>query len=314
MFMIYLYHKECGMDYFSLSKLLVSKKKYSKIVKRAQRLSQKKLGKILLDAISQGDKDVFDFVLPYLSDVNVKNSLGESATMYAAHYRQTEMFEALVERGAILGKTTKRSFSCTMDSIHECFNKSLFGPDLHYGNDIYYVHTKPGANELMYAVASVTRENSTDIVKAVLKAGQLDVNAQDADGYTALMYAAECGNVPAVLLLLEAGAKVDVQNKNGNTALMIALTRMHADFMVKALVLAGASETIKNNFGECAIDINEHVKKRTGVDALERANRAKNLANLQDKKHAFAIVKKAVNKTYHTDVDVEDENNAYFER
>ena len=109
------------MNYLSLSKKMKSKTKFSKIVKRLQKQSQKQLGNILLDAIVADDKYVFDVVLPYLQDVNAVNSFGESATMYAAHYRRKEMFEDLLERGARLGRTTKRSFSCWMDSSHEYF-------------------------------------------------------------------------------------------------------------------------------------------------------------------------------------------------
>ena len=50
----------------------------------------------------------------------------------------------------------------------------------------------------------------------------VDVNANDKEGWTALMYAAGSGNVECVKNLIAAGANVHAKNNNGRTALMIA--------------------------------------------------------------------------------------------
>lgn len=59
------------------------------------------------------------------------------------------------------------------------------------------------------------------IVADCLKKGA-NVNFQNWDGVTALMYATEAGNKPMVKLLLEKGAKVNLQPSNGITALSTA--------------------------------------------------------------------------------------------
>ncbi|MBQ8468155.1 MAG: ankyrin repeat domain-containing protein [Clostridia bacterium] len=301
------------MDYNSIEKLFNSRTKYSKLLKKVKRLSQKKLGSILFDCICENNEDIFDFVLPMLENPNPSNSFGETATMYAAHYRRATMFKKLQERGAKLGSTTNHSFSCLMDGANEYYVTSLFAPNLHFGMDIYRYHQFGGVNDLMYAVAGIREiNNSAEIVKLILSSGEIDVNAKDADGYTALMYAAESGNVPAVVLLLEAGAEIDAQNKYGNTALMIALTRMHSDYMIKTLVLCGSDQTIKNNFGENAMDINRNVKERVGVDNLAKANRAKNMNLFNDQRHGRRIIKKLVNAKFDQNIYVEDDQNEYF--
>ena len=59
------------------------------------------------------------------------------------------------------------------------------------------------------------------IVKGLLAAGA-ELDAQDANGWSALMSAIEKGCVEAARELLRAGAAVDLENADGTTALMLA--------------------------------------------------------------------------------------------
>lgn len=78
-----------------------------------------------------------------------------------------------------------------------------------------------------------------------------DINAQDAEGKTALMSAVNEGLVDGVKLLIEKGADVNAKNKSGITALAIANYRIKTPYsdiqdmykeIVKLLELAGAKE------------------------------------------------------------------------
>jgi ankyrin repeat protein len=67
----------------------------------------------------------------------------------------------------------------------------------------------------------------SSVVKAFLRAGA-NANAQDSNGNTALMAAAEYNNVEAVRLLLEAHADRGLRNRDGQTALSIAASENHS--------------------------------------------------------------------------------------
>ena len=56
-----------------------------------------------------------------------------------------------------------------------------------------------------------------ECAKALLGAGA-DINKQDNDGYTPLMYAAWCGKIEVVRELLKRGAKKEMKNNGGKTA------------------------------------------------------------------------------------------------
>ncbi len=61
-----------------------------------------------------------------------------------------------------------------------------------------------------------------DLVKVLLEKDDADINAQDADGTTGLMYAADNNHPEICSLLLEYGAEINFRNHKGSTALMFA--------------------------------------------------------------------------------------------
>jgi len=65
-------------------------------------------------------------------------------------------------------------------------------------------------------------EGHEEIVKLLITTAKADVNAKDKDGTNALMAAAARGHVTVVTELVKAGANVNEQNSDGHTALMFA--------------------------------------------------------------------------------------------
>ena len=75
-----------------------------------------------------------------------------------------------------------------------------------------------------------------------------DVNIQEREGCTALMRAALLGRDKCVDILIQGGADVNVQNRLGNTALMEAVREDH-DKCVKTLIQRGADVNTQNRGG-----------------------------------------------------------------
>jgi hypothetical protein len=78
------------------------------------------------------------------------------------------------------------------------------------------------------------------------------LDAQDHDGWTALMWAAWSGMPKVVDLLLEHGANLALADRHGNTALHIAAERGQAE-IVKALLAKGADKNLRNQAGQTAL-------------------------------------------------------------
>lgn len=110
------------------------------------------------------------------------------------------------------------------------------------------------------ALMLASGKNSPLAVEALLK-HNAQANLQDNEGNTALIWAS-CGmyNGWAVTIseaLLKNGAMVDLSNKNGMTALMLAVEHDNAA-LVYMLLQYGADPNKKNNAGKSAVDIAEH--------------------------------------------------------
>jgi len=84
------------------------------------------------------------------------------------------------------------------------------------------------------------------------------IDAQDAEGWTPLMWAAATGQAQIAQTLLGRGAKTDVQGKKGETALMCAAEACDEKILL-LLIHAGAKADLKNNAGETVRDILQHL-------------------------------------------------------
>jgi ankyrin repeat protein len=121
-----------------------------------------------------------------------------------------------------------------------------------------------GKGAIIYAAA----KGYSDIVAALLD-NRLNVNLAYGHSLTALMWAAGHGNdVPepeglkTVEMLVSRGAKLDLTDDRGRTALMIAAERNHP-MVVAFLLQKGADRSLKDKTGKTASDlaVNEEVRK-----------------------------------------------------
>jgi len=101
-------------------------------------------------------------------------------------------------------------------------------------------------------VADAVRNRNSSALQTLLKQGA-NVNAAQADGTTALHWAAHWNDVEAVNLLLRAGANAKAVNRYGVTPLSEAVTSGSAS-MIQALLTAGADpKTLTTEDGETVL-------------------------------------------------------------
>ncbi|KAK4556156.1 Allantoicase [Recurvomyces mirabilis] len=93
-------------------------------------------------------------------------------------------------------------------------------------------------------VQRIVRGDASDLI---------DIDGVDAEGTPPLVYASCFGHKDVVLALLNAGATVDIQDRNQWTALMWAMTNRHKD-IAKTLLDHGASTDVKSSSGRTALD------------------------------------------------------------
>jgi hypothetical protein len=97
-------------------------------------------------------------------------------------------------------------------------------------------------------------DGNLEALKQHIAAGT-DLNQRSPDGQktTPLITAAALGRVQVAKALIEAKADLNLQNKDGSTALHTAAFLCHPE-IVEALLKAGADKAIKTNTGATALD------------------------------------------------------------
>ena len=95
---------------------------------------------------------------------------------------------------------------------------------------------------------------SVKSIPALVAAGS-DIDAADAEGRTALHYAARDGQNAVVVELLNHGASVYAQDNRGRTPLHLAAMSDNANSVIDVLLAAGAPRTMRDNDGKTARDI-----------------------------------------------------------
>ncbi|CDK31054.1 ankyrin repeat domain-containing protein [Candidatus Babela massiliensis] len=104
----------------------------------------------------------------------------------------------------------------------------------------------------------ISEEDKKEVIRLLLLGANIDV--QDKDGNTALIIAAKKPNSDIIRILIASGANVNAQNKDANTALMEAIHEYWNPFyydyykdIVKLLIANGADVNLKNNKGQTAL-------------------------------------------------------------
>ncbi len=126
---------------------------------------------------------------------------------------------------------------------------------------------------------------------AVLLEAGADVNVQNRDGETALMLAIENGDQEAVRKLIEAGADVNVQNSWDKTALILAAKKGDR-WSLQKLIEAGADVNVQNRDGETALML---AVKRGDQEAVRKLIEAGADVNVQDRSGNTALMMVAKN-------------------
>jgi hypothetical protein len=137
---------------------------------------------------------------------------------------------------------------------------------------------KPGVTPLMLAAA----RNDLDELKSLIAAGT-DPKQTDASGWNALMYASTVSSDFPVQVLLKAGADPNQSSPHGDTPLMVnALSAYWNDDLVKA----GAKVNAQNRDGQTALMF---LAARDKPDAIRDALRAGADPSLKDAKGRTAL-------------------------
>ena len=114
-------------------------------------------------------------------------------------------------------------------------------------------------------------QGSYDSLVLILEAGA-QINIVDEAGNNSLYHAAENGHIEVVELLLTHNAEIDRENRDGRTPLMAAARAGHQGVLA-TLIAAGAEVGLSDFTGRTALDLAREGRSRKVVQMLEKAKR-----------------------------------------
>lgn len=216
-------------------------------------------------AVYQHDTDMVRALLQAGAEPTVQNQFGATPLMEAAAVGHTGIIRLLLEAGAEVESVNFEGQTALM-AVARTGNLAAARLLLDAGANPDARENWGGQTALMWAAA----RRHPEMIRLLATSGA-EVNARgfervwerrttleprpknyDMGGMTAALFAAREGCVACIAVLKEAGADLDIGNRNGSTPLLLALLNLRWDTAV-ALIDAGADPTQWDVFGRSPV-------------------------------------------------------------
>ena len=209
---------------------------------------------VLMDA-SRDEKRLWlaELMLREGADVNLRDNDGQTALMYSAYAcKSPVMIHVLVDAGADVNARDNDGATALMISAkHNA--PGIMAEILDAGAEINAKDNKR-RTAIFYAAENESAESARIITERLTSAGKNIRTIRDAEGFTALMYAAERSTNPEIIrIFIDAGSDVNAKDKNGMTALMLAAAKNIRPEILYSLIDAGADINAQNIAGNTAL-------------------------------------------------------------
>jgi ankyrin repeat protein len=181
--------------------------------------------------------------LLYADDINLADANGHTPLMFAAQHGLVAILQVLMTKGANVNLADNNGWTPLMAAAAKGHLTIIEALLSALDIDIN-AQKADGATALIVAAANGQHE----VVKTLIDNGA-KVNATSTDGWKPLMFAAEKGHLTTVQALLSVtGIDIDAQKADGATALIVAAAN-GKDEVVKALINNGANVNAMDNNG-----------------------------------------------------------------
>ena len=199
-------------------------------------------------ACSKGNGGAIEVLLNAGADVNVADTMGQTLLHRAILGRLgKDVLQTIVDHGANVNAANTNSVSPLMYACHKR-NIDAMKVLMNAGAEPNIVDTF-GASSIYHAIVG---DCSKKELQTIIDYGA-DVNVIDKHNCTALLLACKKGNVGAIGVLLNAGAKPDTANENGDTCLHNAVRGNCSKKVLETMIHHGVDVNATNKRKESAL-------------------------------------------------------------
>ena len=180
---------------------------------------------VLHEAVVIGSPEIVEYLITNGAQVNVADKYGHTPLDEATEFGTSEVVALLEQAGATHGEglRIKAAPTATGDNPPATGDNPLQPQEVNNSWDV----------DLFL---SAVRTGDIETVKLRLDhEADIDIDVQDRNGMTALLYAAYFGQTEIVKLLLDRDADIEAQNIHGETALQIATQFEQREDVLKLL-------------------------------------------------------------------------------
>ena len=240
------------LERFELADMILDRKRGADINHQARNGNTN-----LIAAAFANKMNIIEHCISRGCDVNVKNMNGETAFMVACKMNNMDVAGALLHNGAEVNTRDRVGRTVLMASIMAMqtgvaealmslgYEEDEGQEDGDGGKDKGGGEEKGEGEDVDKAAAKTKKKEAEE--EEVVRLEKVELDAQDDWGYSALMYSVKNKNMNSISqTLIEKGADVLVQDRHGNTAIILAASKKNLE-MVQKLILAGADVKHKND-------------------------------------------------------------------
>ncbi len=214
-------------------------------------------------AANYGNKEILRMLLDNGADIDATDNRGKSSIIYAVKAGKGDAAKFLKESGA--------DINLTDDSGITAIDYANIGGRASIIKNVFQdaeIHTDTYGNTPLHLACYNAQ---SEAVRVLLQNPEIDINAVNDLGVTALHVAVENSNIYITELLLKAGADSEERDNNGDTFLHMA-ARQKKTQLVHVLLKHGTDVNSANKFGEtpliCACKAREYQKPNSDIVAL----------------------------------------------
>lgn len=197
-------------------------------------------------------------------DIDAKTDTGETALMICTKYKWEDCLKVLAIAGADFGLVNRAGQSASSiagsDKWYPRFQEAVLHI-IRAGNVL-----KSSNSSVFSPLMFVAKSGDVLALKALIEHKEIDLNKQDAEGFSAAMVTAMEGHVEAFRVLVYAGADVKLENKSGKTAITLSRLNENYDLFEKVMLEFALEKGNRNTGGFYAL----HCAARRGdLDAVK---------------------------------------------